>query len=75
MFVHNTFKSVCVAEWPPLRKSLPTRLAMFSLCILSIYDFVISRFGFEHGVWFLIVSVPVHCLLVTWILKLKRLYF
>ena len=36
MFVHYTFSSVWVAEWPPFRKQLPARLAICSHCILSI---------------------------------------
>ena len=36
MFVHYTFSSVWVAEWPPFGKKLPARLAICSHCILSI---------------------------------------
>ena len=36
MFVHYTFSSVWVAEWPPFGKLLPPRLAICSHCILSI---------------------------------------
>ena len=36
MFVHYTFSSVWVAEWPPFGKQLPARLAICSHCILSI---------------------------------------
>ena len=36
MIVHISFSSVCVAEWPPFGKELPTRLAVCSHCILSI---------------------------------------
>ena len=36
MFVHYTLSSVCVAEWPPFGKKLPTRLAIYSHSILSI---------------------------------------
>ena len=36
MFVHYTFSSVWVAEWPPFGKKLPARLAIYSHCILSI---------------------------------------
>ena len=35
MFVHYTFSSVWVAEWPPFEKKLPARLAICSHCILS----------------------------------------
>ena len=38
MFVHYTFSSVWVAEWPPFGKELPARLAICSHCILSIYN-------------------------------------
>ena len=31
MFVHITFSSVWVAEWPPFEKELPTRLTISSL--------------------------------------------
>ena len=36
MFVHYTFSSVWVAEWPPFGKKLPARLAIGSHSILSI---------------------------------------
>ena len=36
MFVHYTFSSVWVAEWPPFGKKLPARLTICSHCILSI---------------------------------------
>ena len=36
MFVHTTFSSVCVAEWPPFGKTRSARLAICSHCILSI---------------------------------------
>ena len=36
MFVHYTFISVCVAEWPPFERWLPVRLAVCSHCILSV---------------------------------------
>ena len=38
MFVHHTFSSVWVAEWPPFWKLLPARLVICSHCILSICD-------------------------------------
>ena len=53
MFVHHTFSSVLVAEWPPFVKKLPARLATCSHCILficNIYLFPVlvlrARFGF-----------------------------
>ena len=36
MFVHYTFGSVWVAEWPSFGKKLPARLAIVSHCIFSI---------------------------------------
>ena len=39
MFVHYTFSSVWVAEWPPFGKFLPTLLAICSHCLLSISIF------------------------------------
>ena len=36
MFVHYTFSSFCVVQWPPFGKYLPARLAICSPCILSI---------------------------------------
>ena len=44
MFVHYTFSSVWVAEWPPFGKQLPARLAIFSHCILSICNTCIYLF-------------------------------
>ena len=38
LFVHYTYSSVWVAEWLPFGKELPARLAIFSHCILSIYN-------------------------------------
>ena len=38
MFVHYTFSSVWVAEWPPFGKQLPARLAICSHFILSIFN-------------------------------------
>ena len=48
MFVHYTFSSVCVAEWPPFGKKLPARLATCSHCILSICN-IISRLVLKAG--------------------------
>ena len=68
MFVHYTFSSVWVAEWPPFGKQLPARLTICSRCILSICNiFFISRFGFKSGICFLIAPVPVHCFSITFI--------
>ena len=66
MFVHYTFSSVWVAEWPPLGKQLPARLAICSHCLLSICIFLfIAHFGFKTGIWLLIAPVPVHCFSIT----------
>ena len=51
MFVHYTFSSVWVAEWPPFGKYLPARLAICSHCILSIcniylFPALVLRAGF-----------------------------
>ena len=51
MFVHYTFSSVRVAEWPPFGKKLPARLAICSPCILSIcniylFPALVLRAGF-----------------------------
>ena len=35
-YIHISFSSVWVAEWPPFAKLLLTRLTIFSLCILTI---------------------------------------
>ena len=50
-FVHYTFSSVCVAEWPPFGKYLPARLAICYHCILSIcniylFPVLVLRAGF-----------------------------
>ena len=60
-FVHYTFSSVWVAEWPPFGKYLPAWLAICSHCLLSICYLFISRFGFKSRIWLLVASVPVHC--------------
>ena len=39
MFVHNTFSSVWVAEWPPFGEKLPALLATCSHYLLSICNF------------------------------------
>ena len=70
MFVHIILSSVWVAGWPPFVKELFTRLTICSLCNLTIYAIlVISRFGFEGGIWVLIAPVPGHCILVTFIIR------
>ena len=50
MFVHYTFRSVWVAEWPPFGKKLPARLAICSHCILSFcYIYLFSVLVFSAG--------------------------
>ena len=66
MFVHYTFSSVWVAEWPPFGELPPTRLAICSHCILSIcniylFPVLVFRAGFSR----LIAPVPVHCFSIT----------
>ena len=51
MFVHYTFSSVWVVEWPPFGKELSARSAMCSHCILSIcniylFPVLVLRAGF-----------------------------
>ena len=65
-FVHISFISVWVAEWPPFGKGQLIRLTICSLCILNIFSIlVISRFGFEEGFRVLFAAVPGHCILVA----------
>ena len=69
MFVHYTFSSVWVAEWPPFGKQLPARLAICSHCILSVCNFylfpvLVLRAGFAFGL-----------LQFLFIVFLLRLYF
>ena len=65
MCVHIIFSLVWVAEWPPFGKELLTRLTICYLCILTIYNSIISRFGFEGGIWIMIAPVPGLCILIT----------
>ena len=46
MCVHIIFGYVSVAEWPPFGKKLFTRLAICSLCILTICNVLVLRDGF-----------------------------
>ena len=72
VFVHCTFSSVWVAEWPPFGKKLPARSAICSHCLLSICNFYLnSHFGFKSGIWLLIAPVPDHCFSITFDIKLK----
>ena len=49
MFVHYTFSSVWVAEWPPLGKQLPARLTICILSICNIYLFHVLVFRVEFA--------------------------
>ena len=53
--VHVIFTSVWVAEWPPFRKNLLTRLTICPLCILVICNF--NYFPF----WFLGLDLASDC--------------
>ena len=48
--------SVWVAEWPPFGKELPIQLAVCSHSILSICNVSYFPFGFESGVWILMLQ-------------------
>ena len=75
MFVHYTFSSVWVAEWPPFGKKLPTRLAICSHCILSICNiYLFPILVLRAGFCLLIAPVPVHCFSITF-RKLRGNFF
>ena len=71
MFVHYTFSSVWVAEWPSFGKSCPLGwpciLILFCLFVFHLFPILVSRTGFF---FFLIAQVLVHCLLVTFLSQL-----
>ena len=46
MFVHYTFSSVWVAEWPPFGKLLPARLAICSYVFCLFVIFIYFPFWF-----------------------------
>ena len=77
MFVHYTFSSGWVVEWPPFRKKLSARLAICSHCLLYILFviFIFSRFGFRSEIWLLIAPVPVYCCSITLITTYCRSIF
>ena len=65
MFVHYTFSSVWVAEWPPFGKLLPLGWPyVFIVFCLFVFLFI-SHFGFKTRVWLLIAPFPVHCFSIT----------
>ena len=74
MFVHYTFSSVWVAEWPPFGKWLPARLTICSHCFCLFVKLFISRFGFKSGICLLIAPVPVHCFSITFTILLAFLF-
>ena len=66
MFVHYTFSSVWIAEWPPFGKYLPARLVFCSHCILSIcYIYLFPTLDFASRICLLIGLVPLHCFSIT----------
>ena len=71
MCVHIIFSSVVVAEWPPVRKELLTRLVVCSLCILTtvFVILVIPRFGFDGWNW-----VPIASVIIIIIIIIKSLF-
>ena len=46
MFVHYTFSSVWVAEWPPFGKKLPARLAVVLIVFCIFVIFIYFPFWF-----------------------------
>ena len=58
-------------RWPPFGKELLTRLTICSLCI-SLFSFVIPRFGFEGGIRVLIAPVPGNCIIMCYFLESRR---
>ena len=61
MFVHYTFSSVWVAEWPPVGEIAARSVSnLFSLYFVYLKHLFISRFGFKSGICLLIAPVPVH---------------
>ena len=66
MFVHYTFSSVWVAEWPPLGLIAARSVSnLFSLCFVYLQYLIISCFGFKSGICILVAPVPVHCFSIS----------
>ena len=65
MCIHIILSSVWVAEWPPFGEELLSRLAVCSLCILTICNIGYFPFCFEGWFWVLIASVSGLCILFT----------
>ena len=73
MFVHYTFSSVWVAEWPMLEIADRSVGHMFPLSFVYLYFFLfISHFAFTSRILLLIPPVPVHCFSTTFITFIKR---
>ena len=73
MFVHYTFSSVWVAEWPPFGKIAARSVYnLFSLYFVYLLYSFISRFGFKSGICLLIAPAPVHCFSITFTLACCR---
>ena len=51
------------------------RLTICSLCILTICNIVISRFGFKGWIWVLTASVPDFCIPFTFQYQIKVILF
>ena len=75
MFVHYTFSSVWVAEWPPFGE-IPARSVskLFSLRFVCLWYLFISRFGFKGRICLLIAPVPVNCFSITFFQQELHLY-
>ena len=65
LFVHYTFSSVWVAEWPHLGIAARSVSNLFSLYFVYLYFFIYSPFWFQSRVCLLIAPVPVHCFSIT----------
>ena len=73
MFVHYTFSSVWVAEWPLFGKKAPARLAICSHCILSICN-IYSRPKLTLHFSFLNISILV-LILSKWNIAISFQHF
>ena len=59
--------------WERAAHSVGRVFSLYFFYFFFFFFFVISRFGFESGVLFLIAPVPVHCLRVTFIAVWSKL--
>ena len=66
---HIIFSSVSVAEWPPFLElaaySVDLMFSFVFRLFVTLLNLVISRFGLEGWIWFLIASFPDLCILST----------